>query len=827
MHYLKYLIVFLLLTSILFSQNLTGVKICLDPGHGGYESDDRHMLETGFWESESNLTKGLFLKEVLESYGANVVITRTGNNGTTDDLSLSARVGVANSNSVDYFISIHSNGFDAARNYSMSIFNGKTGSPRIPDAKVMSEILCVEVMIADRTTDAVSVGDLTLNPTWTTGYGVLYPASMAANISEGSFHDYIPECWRLQSIDYRKQESWGIAQAILKFFEAGEIDQQMLSGIVRSIDETIDGYSIPGTDDKFKTLDNAEIKLISDTETLTYTTNDMNNGFFTFDSILPGDYTLIVSTENYYNDTVNVTIADKNFNFQDFFLISSIPPLVENIYPENGESSFQVDDIIEIEFSRTIDISDSKSKISFNPEIEFSMEWQKDNTVLKIYPDSIDYLTDYSLSISSTLSDQFGHNLDGNNDGIGGDDFVINFTTSDYDTEAPEVISTYPVNGSNEVETNLIINVTFNESLNTSSISDANIYLQNVSTNEKIETTTTSNNASDKTGITLIPTNELEFNTEYLVIIRSDVEDVSGNNISEEFTFSFHTGTTTKKYSSLDKFDTGVSKWWQPGQSGSTSGILPDKTGMEANSDTTNPITTSIKALEIFYSWDLTKSNWLLREYCPSGIKTFNKNRSMEAYIFGDGSMAKFRFCVDDNSGTEVSPWFDIDFVGWRLVSWDMSTNETGSWIGDGSLNGNLKVDSFQLTYNPTSPYSASAGKIIIDDYKLVTFESVAIVDEDLETPTKFALSQNYPNPFNPCTNISFQLPVSAKVELSIYDITGRMIETVVSKNFQAGKYTATWDATNYSSGVYIYSIRATNNGKLLYQSNEKSILMK
>ena len=57
---------------------MSGIKICIDPGHGGHESDDRHILATDFWESEGNLTKAKAVKKYLEALGATVILTRSG-----------------------------------------------------------------------------------------------------------------------------------------------------------------------------------------------------------------------------------------------------------------------------------------------------------------------------------------------------------------------------------------------------------------------------------------------------------------------------------------------------------------------------------------------------------------------------------------------------------------------------------------------------------------------------------------------------------------------------------------------------------------------------
>ncbi|MCF6270257.1 MAG: lamin tail domain-containing protein [Melioribacteraceae bacterium] len=78
--------------------------------------------------------------------------------------------------------------------------------------------------------------------------------------------------------------------------------------------------------------------------------------------------------------------------------------------------------------------------------------------------------------------------------------------------------------------------------------------------------------------------------------------------------------------------------------------------------------------------------------------------------------------------------------------------------------------------------------------------------------PNKFTLLQNYPNPFNPSTVIEFSIPKESSVSLIIYDILGREIATLVNKKLKAGYYNYTWNATNLSSGIYLYKFSANNN---------------
>lgn len=84
---------------------------------------------------------------------------------------------------------------------------------------------------------------------------------------------------------------------------------------------------------------------------------------------------------------------------------------------------------------------------------------------------------------------------------------------------------------------------------------------------------------------------------------------------------------------------------------------------------------------------------------------------------------------------------------------------------------------------------------------------------EDLEEiPNEFVLEQNYPNPFNPSTQIRFSIPEHSHVNLSVYNLLGQHITTLVNENRNPGWYDVTFDASGLSSGMFIYRIEARNH---------------
>ena len=113
-------------------------------------------------------------------------------------------------------------------------------------------------------------------------------------------------------------------------------------------------------------------------------------------------------------------------------------------------------------------------------------------------------------------------------------------------------------------------------------------------------------------------------------------------------------------------------------------------------------------------------------------------------------------------------------------------------------------------SYLPADPSGTCAGAIVTD-----------VIEEEI-IPTEFALYQNYPNPFNPSTVIEYEVPENSFVSLKVFDLLGKELVTLVNEEKSAGSYDVKFNARQFASGFYIYTINAGD-----FTSTKKMLLMK
>jgi hypothetical protein len=105
--------------------------------------------------------------------------------------------------------------------------------------------------------------------------------------------------------------------------------------------------------------------------------------------------------------------------------------------------------------------------------------------------------------------------------------------------------------------------------------------------------------------------------------------------------------------------------------------------------------------------------------------------------------------------------------------------------------------------------------QVIIENYTTLLDTSLRIitpvVTENEIAPDEYVLNQNYPNPFNPVTVIKYSIPKTELVKLTVYDILGKEIETLVNEVKNPGEYRVDFNASSYTNGVYFYKLTTGN----------------
>lgn len=198
-----------------------------------------------------------------------------------------------------------------------------------------------------------------------------------------------------------------------------------------------------------------------------------------------------------------------------------------------------------------------------------------------------------------------------------------------------------------------------------------------------------------------------------------------------------------------------------------------------------------------------------------------------------DGGIS-FRAIYNDENHPNNPPWglYDgfTDEEKWQSISGGVSYTTAGPAdislvIGNGPYS--IPAKSVKRLAYAMLAADDSTNLMIHADSAKAMWERIiptAIGDEEPGfNPSQFYLAQNYPNPFNPKTKINYQLPITNYVELSIYNLIGQKVETLVAENQQAGHHQVEWNAGGFASGVYYYRL-STEAG---FIQTKKLILLK
>ncbi|PKP09444.1 MAG: hypothetical protein CVU09_10895 [Bacteroidetes bacterium HGW-Bacteroidetes-4] len=734
----RYLIIFTIFLSAFGytsaqTPDFTGIKVMINPGHGGHDSDDRGQ-PNGFWESEGNLTKGLWLRDLLEARGCEVVMSRVLNR-TEDDLPLSQIAAMANENAVDLFISIHSNAANQVSNFPLTIFNGKSETPAIPEAKVWAQILW-EQLITNKATHWTNtaphfIGDLTLNPTFTSGYGVLYPLEVPGIISEGSFHDYLPEMDRLLNLEYRKQEAWNIYYAMLTYFElSGSESFGQITGIIRDTLLAKPTYTLPNSADKFEVVNNAQVKIIETGEM--YQVDAYNTGFYYFDSLAPGTYHLVFSADKYFNDTVPLTVETHKFTYHNHWLEAdkTMPPKVLYTSPV-ANSTVNCNDPISLTFSMNMDTASVTNAFSLEPATDGTFTWDDAQMTVSFQPlEPYTTQTSYTVLLDNTAQHQWGVGLD--------EDFTFEFFTGDRNRYTLE--KTFPLDQQTEVSPYLQFRLEFDAPLNNSSLIGAVSIEANDGTiiGTKSANITTINN---KGHYYFRPSEDLNFTTDYTLKLEGSIKDIDNIPLVESLSIHFSTMQPLDNLNVLDEMES--QETW--------SIDFANSTGVDASSF----------LLKWIKEYRLGTGSLILRYWftSPEGkihIKPANAvsltdgMKYIGLWVWGDLSLQQLYLKFDNET---VLPLGNIDFAGWKYCYAEVPQGATA-------------VMGIEMV---RSSESYNSGEIYLDALSQMTPVSVSNIPG-----SKIKV---YPNPVIDGRVMVDGLPAEEPITFTLSDLAGRILQ--------------------------------------------------
>ena len=357
----KFLLSIFALCAVVMSAS--AAKIYVNAGHGSWTSECRNMLlinypsygdTLGFWESNTNLWKSLYLEKKLKESGHTVKMSRYYSGGTGQlesspyDKALHVIAAEANAWGPNYFISVHSNAHQdgAVTNYPLFIHRGYTASETCSGSIWGERILWThhyEIFNCGQENNSYPnynnnnkniQGGLSMNG-W--DYGVLrhsYPGTLV----EGYFHTYQPARHRAMQPDWCRQEGLRYWRGFTEMYGSSKDSKGYIMGYIRTKDKQINqtNYTGRSANDIYYPMNGARVVLRnSKTELIKtdpykyvardfvsqaiYTTDGYYNGVFVYDDLAPGKYTVYVHCKGYKDLVQEVTVtADKTTYLQLF-----------------------------------------------------------------------------------------------------------------------------------------------------------------------------------------------------------------------------------------------------------------------------------------------------------------------------------------------------------------------------------------------------------------------------------------------------------------------------------------------------------------------------
>jgi len=534
-----------------------------------------------------------------------------------------------------------------------------------------------------------------------------------------------------------------------------------------------------------------------------YRVDNLNNGFFMFDSVAPGPYKIIFDgVENFMKDSLEVNVVGNKTTLADIWLqfdttivpqVLSVSPVVTDSVVFNQEFTFT--------FSLPMNRDSVQKAILFTPAVQLNYYWDEMSTILRVKP-SVQYApkTSYTLTLNTIACSKWKVDI--------GSPYNFSFVSKNRFRMALE--RNFPANGKTGISIYPQIRLIFDAPLIESQLTDKVIFKDE--SGQVISRIREIYSEKDGRGYFYFePSAQLSLNKKYKVTLDQGLSDIGGNTLGTNIEISFTTRSDPYPPGTvIESFD-DISVFWDPETSGSTVG-------------TNNSLTT------------FTYSSLMKRGGISSGMldyvfvnpdggvcRTFNTRKPVIGYgdaksfgmwVFGDlsGNLLEYWFYLAGNTNYIVP----VDTVNW--AGWDLKTIPVSVIPGNTDFN-------FHSIVIRQNPEGEKIGTMWFDEARISSITGI----EESQEPDYFSDLKIYPNPFSITNNICFTLKESAGISLSVLSVTGNRIESIASGIYSPGEYKFIWNpGPQVSSGIYLIRLEIRKSGSLKPQViTKKSVLIR
>ena len=467
----------------------------------------------------------------------------------------------------------------------------------------------------------------------------------------------------------------------------------------------------------------------------------------------------------------------------------TLAPRIASVSPAPGATAVPAYKDITVTFSSSMDLISANSAFSVTPSVAGAISWNADSKILTFHPTNFfAFSTAYTVKVQGTAkSVGSGKGLDGNGDGVSGDAYQFSFTTAPLDTMGPVVYQSYPVQGENGVSLFADVKVTLNEPITQASLA-TRVFVEDSSgtnisfNNGKYET------IGDRGVISLSP--KLQRNKLYKVKLLAGLKDLYGIDSKSDIIIPFRsTQDTVIQGNILDNFEANTAGWLQPVSTTGTALVDSLLTSFSISNEKRKSGTYSGKL-----SYGFTQAAGGTVVLKPTTSATLDADALVGIWAYGDNG--KNNLTAMFGPGTQSIDLGTINWYGWKFFS-----------ISSGQLTGpGKKLSSLVISQ---ASGGALQGAVYFDDWQTDPTVILNVNEAGKVVPGQHVLEQNYPNPFNPHTHFRFTIGNLQFVQLQIFDLLGQQVAVLVNEQKNPGSYEVQWDATNFSSGIYFYQLRA------------------